>query len=312
MGRPNLYIILGVERSASDQEIKKAYRKLVRQHHPDMNANSRASEVRFREVVEAYEILGDPEKRKNYDLYGHAGMDPAFHEFQGQRRSAFHYGDFGNRDFGYGFRDHAGVGDRGVFEDVFSEFFRFSSGRGARRYGPMAGTDLAHDLTIDFFQAYRGVVASIRVLEKNLEVLIPAGVDTGSRIRVAGMGAPGIRGGRAGDLFLNITVLPHKLLRREGDHIYLDVPITFPEAALGSRVEIPGPETRLSLRIPAGTQSGTVFRFKGKGFPKLRSKARGDFFAAVHIVVPEDLDPVSRELLAEFRRRNPFDPRRDL
>ncbi len=313
MGKPDPYRVLGVERSASDQEIKRAYRKLVRQHHPDMNDNSRASEVRFREVVEAYEILGDTEKRKSYDLYGHVGVDPGLREFHGQRRrSAFHYGDFGGQNFGFDFRGQPGAGDRGVFEDLFSEFFQFSSGRGSRRHGPTAGSDLAYDLTIDFYQAYRGVATSVRVLEKTLEVLIPAGVDTGSRIRVVGMGAPGIRGGPAGDLFLNIRVAPHELFRREGDHIYLDVPVTIGEAALGARVEIPGPDSRLSLRIPAGTQPGTVFRFKGKGFPRLKTKTRGDFFATVRVVIPDDLDPVSRELLAEFQRRSSFNPRRNL
>jgi DnaJ-class molecular chaperone len=313
MRKPDPYRVLGVQRSASDQEIKKAYRKLARQHHPDMNDNSRSSEVQFREVVEAYEILGDPEKRKFYDLYGHASTDPGFQDFQGQRGNAgFRYGDFGGGNFGYNFRSQSGFGDRGVFEDLFSEFFQFSSGRGSRRYGPSAGSDLAYDLTIDFLQSFHGVSASIRVLEKTLEVLIPPGVDSGSRIRVAGMGAPGIRGGPAGDLFLNIAVRPHKIFRRERDHIYLEVPITFAEAALGARVEIPSPETRLSLKIPAGTQPGTAFRFKGKGFPRLKSSTRGDFFATVRIVVPDDLDPESRELLAEFQRRNSFDPRRNL
>lgn len=313
MRKPDPYRVLGVDQTASDQEIKRAYRKLARQHHPDMNANSRASEIRFREVVEAYEVLGDPEKRKMYDLYGHQAVNRGFSEYEARRRRPdFRYGDFGDRNFNYDFRDYSGAGDRGVFEDFFSEFFRSSSGRGSRRYGPSAGSDLSYDLTIDFFQAYHGVTASISILEKTLEVLIPPGVDTGSRIRVAGMGAPGIRGGRAGDLFLSITVLPHRLFRREGEHIYLEVPITFAEAALGARVEIPGPECRLSLRIPAGTQPGTIFRFKGKGFPKLKSKARGDFLATVRVVVPDDLDPVSRELLAEFQRRNSGNPRRNL
>jgi DnaJ-class molecular chaperone len=135
-------------------------------------------------------------------------------------------------------------------------------------------------------------------------------VDNGSRVRVQRQGAPGLRGGAPGDLYLNIKVKPHEYFRREGSDIHLTVPITFGEAVLGGTVEIPGPDGRLALRIPPGTQSGTRFRFKGKGFPSLRDSSRGDFYVTVHIAVPEHIDSVSQELVVELERRNPFNPRR--
>lgn len=310
MAKRDPYSVLGVSRSASEAEIKKAYRKLARQYHPDMNRDSKTAEYRFKEISEAYEILNDPHKRQRFDMYGHDGVHG---DFSGFRSSAggnpFEGIRFGNSGFGFNFGNFSGGERQGFFEDIFSEFARSGAGRSTRRPASQPGKDLEYNLTIEFDQAYRGLSAELSILDRRIDVRIPAGVDTGSRIRVAGQGAPGLRGGRPGDLYLNVRVTSHEYFRREGNDIHLTVPITIGEAVLGAKVELPGPEGRLALKVPPVTQSGTNFRFKGKGFPDLKGNGRGDFYVTVHITVPENIDDVSRELLVEFERRNPRNPR---
>lgn len=310
MSKRDPYSVLGVSRSASDAEIKKSYRRLARQYHPDMNRDSKSAEARFKEISEAYEILNNPEKRRLYDLYGHDGVNPNFAGFGSSGgRNPFEGMRFGNSGYSFNFGNFSGDPRQSFFEDLFSEFMRPGSGRGSRRPHAQAGQDIEYNLTVDFEQAYHGLTAEIRIMDRRIEVRIPAGVDTGSRVRVPGQGAPGLYGGKAGDLYLNIKVQPHVHFRREGKDIHLTLPITFGEAVLGARVELPGPDGRLALKIPQGTQSGTSFRFKGKGFPDLKRSGRGDFLVTVHIVVPDTIDSTSRELVAEFERRNPFNPR---
>ncbi len=309
MAKRDPYRVLGVTRSASDAEIKRSYRKLARQYHPDMNRNSKASEVRFKEISEAYEILNDPDKRHRFDMYGHEGVDPNFQGFGSSGgRSPFEGVRYGNAGCSFNFGNFSGSTGHNFFDDMFSEFARSGPGRSRRRQ-PQAGQDVEYNLTVDFDQAYRGMSADLRILDRRIEVRIPAGVDTGSRVRVPGQGAPGLHGGRAGDIYLNIRVTPHAYFRREGKDIHLTLPITFKEAVLGERVELPGPDGRLALKVPPGTQSGTSFRFKGKGFPDLKRNERGDFLVTVHIAVPDTIDSDSRELVLEFERRNPFNPR---
>lgn len=310
MSKRDPYTVLGLSRSASHEEIKKAYRRLARQYHPDVNKNSKVSEAKFKEISEAYDILGDPEKRRRYDTFGHEGIHGDFSGFGASAGGRPFSGvRFGNSEFGFNFGNFSGTSGAGVFDDIFSEFFGTGGARTARRPTGTPGQDVEHSLSIDFTQAYHGTSAVVSMLGRTIDVHIPAGVDTGSRIRVPGQGAPGIRGGRAGDLYLNINVSPHEYFRRDGKDIHLTVPITFGEAVLGARIELPGPESRLALRIPPSTQSGTSFRFKEKGFPGLKDKTRGDFYVTVQITVPEKLDPVSRGLVEEFERRNPFSPR---
>jgi DnaJ-class molecular chaperone len=312
MAKRDPYSVLGVSRAASEAELKRAYRKLARQYHPDMNGNSKVAEVRFKEISEAYEILSDQEKRQRYDMYGHEGVNADFGGFGSSTgRNPFEGVRFGNRGYSFNFGNFSGNTGQGFFEDVFSEFQRAGGGRGARRPSAQPGKDIEYNLTVDFLQAYQGMAAELSILDRRIDVRIPAGVDNGSKVRVAGQGAPGLRGGRPGDLYLNIRVTPHEYFRREAHDIHLTVPITFGEAVLGARVELPGPEGRLALKIPAGTQSGTNFRFKGKGFPDLKgTKSRGDFFVTVQIAVPDTIDSASRDLVAEFERRNPHDPRK--
>jgi len=313
MAKRDPYNILGVSRSASDDEIKRAYRKLARRHHPDLNNNSKASETRFKELAEAYELLADSEKRRRYDAFGYEGLDAAGRGYDASgRRGPFGQAGFSQAGFGFDFGGFSRSSKHGIFDDIFSEFFRADADPRQRRSRPARGDDLEYELTIDFDQAFQGASAVVRILERRINVHIPAGVDTGSRIRVPGQGAPGRHGGPPGDLFLDIVVTPHRYFRREGDHIFLVIPITIGEAILGTKVEIPGPDGRLILRIPPGTQSGTNFRFKGKGFPCLRGGGSGDLYVTTQVVVPNRVDSVSRELLAEFERRNPINPRQGL
>lgn len=302
MGKMDPYSILGVNRAASEDDIKKAYRKLARQFHPDVNKNSKASEAKFKELSEAYDILSDAEKRRLYDRFGHDGLNSSF----GSYRPSGTGGAFGGTGYRFNFGNSS---NSGIFEDIFSDFFRNQSGRSNRSYGPARGRDLEYELTIEFQQAYEGVHAFVTVMEKRIEVHVPAGVDTGSRIRVAGQGSRGSRGGPSGDLYLDLTVKPHEFFRREGSHIYLAVPIAFSEAILGARVEVPGPDGRLALKIPPGTQPGTSFRFKGKGFPSVKDRIRGDFFVTANVLIPGNVDSVSEKLVREFQTRNPSNPR---
>jgi len=311
MPKSDPYRVLGIARSASEDEVKKAYRKLARRHHPDVNRNSGASENRFREIQEAYEILSDKKRRANFDKYGYDVAQPGVHEYAGAA-DRFRSHGAGPGGFKYHFGGFSGNPGRGVFEDIFADFFQNRSSGGGRASVEQQGSDLEHAVTIEFREAYEGVALAVRVLDRKITVRVPAGVDTGSRIRVAGQGAPGLRGGASGDLFLTVMVKPHPLLKREERDLYLTVPITIGEAVRGARIEIPGPKGRLALKIPAGTQSGTVFRFKGMGFPSLKDADTGDFFVTVHVAVPVTLDTTSRELLDDFERRNPINPREAL
>jgi curved DNA-binding protein len=309
MAKRDPYSVLGVNRSASDEEIKRAYRKLARRHHPDVNSSSKSSESKFKELSEAYEILNDKEKRRKYDLFGHEGLNA---NFGGYNDAPYGRPDFKKSGFGYNFNNFSGAGEYGVFDDLFSDFFKSDNNRRSRKFGPTRGSDLEYQLTVDFSQSYHGVSAIVTILDRRINVHVPAGVDSGSRIRVPGQGAAGLRGGPSGDLYLDIMVAPHPFFRREGDNVMSALPITISEAILGAKIEVPSPDGRLLLRIPQGTQSGTIFRFRDKGFPNLKTSKRGDFFVTAQVMIPEGIDQVSKELLAEFERRNPMNPRGSL
>ncbi|MEW6351961.1 MAG: DnaJ C-terminal domain-containing protein [Thermodesulfobacteriota bacterium] len=303
------YGILGVSRSASKDEIKTSYRALARLYHPDMNGNSEVAQRRFREIVEAYDILRDTERRSLYDMRNPPPAPEDRHRGSGRARpfprASLHRKAHVQRtaSFSRG-RETPGSSRASREETVHPEH------RAAR--GWSKGSDLSHELEIDFLQALQGVTLEVRVLERTAEINIPAGIDTGARMRIPGQGAPGLRGGPNGDLFLNITVRDHPLFRREGDDIHVDIPVSVAEAALGSEIEVPGPEGRLKLKMPPGTQSGTKFRYKGKGFPSLGTQTRGAFYVSTHVVIPDAIDSASRELLVEFEKRNPFTARRGL
>jgi curved DNA-binding protein len=294
----DFYKILGVTRNAGADEIKKAYRKLARKYHPDVNVNSKEAETKFKEISEAYDVLSDPEKKKNYDLFGH----------NGGRQGSGGAGPFTGQGTGFeGFDVSYGKGGGAGFQDIFSELF--GAARGSRTAGPIKGRDIQYSMEISFEDAVKGLTTRVSLDQDKISVKIPPGVDTGSKVRIAGKGEPGMHNGPRGDLYIITKVRPHPYFERKGDNIFIEVPITFAEAALGTKIGIPTIDGKIQLTIPPGTQSGQKLRIKGKGVPHLRGSGKGDQFAVIKITVPKKLDEQTEQLIRDFQRLNPEDPR---
>ncbi len=353
VSKRDYYEVLGIPRTASEDEIKKAFRKLARKYHPDVNRdNPKEAEEKFKEINEAYEILSSAERRAQYDQYGHAAFD----------------GQGGGGAGGFGF------GGAGGFSDIFDMFFG-QSGFGGRQAGPEKGSDLRYDLEINFEQAAFGMETEVQIprtencttchgtgaapgthpetcpqckgsgqvqyaqntpfgrmvnvkacdrcqgegkivhtpckecngrgkirAKRKIKIKIPAGVDNGSRLRVAHEGEAGLRGGPPGDLYVYIFVKPHKLFTREGSEVICEVPISFVQAALGDEIEVPTLDGKVKMKIPEGIQSGTVLRLKDKGIPYLRGQGRGDQHVKVKVLTPQKLTERQREILNDFAK----------
>ncbi|HEY7785218.1 MAG TPA: molecular chaperone DnaJ [Pyrinomonadaceae bacterium] len=349
MSKRDYYEVLGVSQTATDQEIKSAYRRLAVKYHPDKNPNDASAEEKFKEAAEAYSVLADAEQRRRYDRFGHAGV------------SSSAGASWGAPGFG-GIEDI--LGDLFGFGDVFG------SGRaGGRRSTAQRGADLRYDLEISLEEAYAGMTAQLRIprletcetctgsgaasgtspetcqtcngsgqvryqqgffsvartchtcrgtgrviktpctecrgvgrveREKQMEVKIPAGVETGSRLRVQGEGESGSQGGPSGDLYVVIHIAEHEQFERQGSNLYASLPITFAQAALGSDVSVKTMDEDERLKIPMGTQTGTVFRLKGKGMPVLGGRGKGDLFVSVTVVTPTSLTREQRKLLEQL------------
>lgn len=306
------YAILGVPKTASEQEIRAAYRKLARQLHPDVNPGNKEAEERFKRVNEAYEVLGDPEKRKQYDELG-----ARWQQYQQWQQSG---GRSAGADGFTGF-DHDGVRFeyrrvnpddlRDLFgtDSPFSEFFQTFFGGGRSSARPRAGLTLESELQVTLAEAYRGSkrTLSLRMpdgTQRRVEISVPAGVETGSRLRLAGQGAPGPGNAPPGDLYLTITVVPDPRYERRGDDLYHHLAVPFTTLLLGGETRVRTPDDRtLALRIPAGTQDGQVFRLRGQGMPRLGEPGhRGDLHVEVHALLPKRLSERQRQLLAELQR----------
>ncbi|GAA6132703.1 MULTISPECIES: molecular chaperone DnaJ [Halopseudomonas] len=349
MSKRDYYEVLGVEKGASEAELKKAYRRLAMKFHPDRNPDDEKADEKFREATEAYEILTDANKRAAYDQYGHAGVDP--------NMGAGGAGGFGGANFS------------DIFGDVFGDIFG-GGGGGRGRSSVQRGSDLRYTLELDLEEAVRGTSVTIRVptlvgcetcdgsgakkgttpttcstcgghgqvrmqqgffsvqqtcprchgtgkmitdpckdchgegrveKEKNLSVKVPAGVDTGDRIRLAGEGEAGVNGGPAGDLYVVVSVREHKIFQRDGKNLYCEVPISFVDAALGGELEVPTLDGRVKLKIPEGAQTGKLFRLRGKGVTPVRGGSAGDLLCRVAVETPVNLTKRQRELLQELR-----------
>jgi len=347
MSKRDYYEVLGVERTADEKDIKKAYKRLAMKLHPDRNRVSNDTEEQFKEVKEAYEVLSDPQKRAAYDKFGHAGVDPNMGAGGGA--------GFGGADFG------------DIFGDVFGDIFGGGGGRRAQR--PSRGADLRYNLKLSLEEAVRGISKEIKVptlvgcdechgsgakpgsqpqtcptchgsgqvqmrqgffavtqacphcrgkgkivtdpcrkchgegryqKTKTLSVKIPAGVDTGDRIRLAGEGEAGENGAPAGDLYVQVHVKEHPIFVRDGNNLYCEVPISFTHAALGGEVEVPTLEGRLKLKIPPETQTGRMFRMRGKGVRSLRSGVEGDLICKTVVETPVTLSESQKELLRQL------------
>ncbi|HEY6106854.1 MAG TPA: DnaJ C-terminal domain-containing protein [Anaeromyxobacteraceae bacterium] len=303
MRERDLYHILGVSRSASTNDIKKAYRRLAKKYHPDVNPGNRQAEEKFKEVTAASEVLSDPRRRALYDEFGSDSLRTGFDEKkaeayrQWKRQGA---GRAGGVPFDLGDFERVEVGDLGAFDfgSIFGDLF--GRGRGGRP-GPAAagGADASAEIEVDLRDAVLGGERELRVDGRTLRVKIPAGVSQGSQIRLAGQGGPGAFGAPPGDLYLTVRLREHPLVRREGKDLFLDLPVTVPEAVLGAEVTLPTFEGPVRLRVPPGTQAGTQLRLRGKGLPDLKGGPRGDLHAVVKVVLPEAselLDHAARTL----------------
>jgi curved DNA-binding protein len=297
------YKILGIDRNASQKEIKQAYRKLARQYHPDVNPGDTTAEARFKEINEAHEVLSDPEKRKKYDQLGS--------QWQSWQRMGRRPQDF---DWSQWFAPGAGPRVQyGTVEDLeemlgggFSDFFQSifggtRPGQRARTVQPRRGRDVETEVEITLEEAYQGTT---RVLEKDgrrLEIKIPPGVDTGSKVRVRGEGVPGTVGGQAGDLYLRVKVLPHDTFERRGDDLYRDLSIDLYDAVLGTEVRVPMLTGAVMLKVPPETQNGRIFRLAGQGMPKVKdARQRGDLYVRLQVRLPEHLTDRERNLFREL------------
>jgi molecular chaperone DnaJ len=344
MSKRDYYEVLGVERNSTDQEVKKAYRRVAMKYHPDRNPDDADADAKFKEATEAYEVLLDKEKRQAYDQFGHAGVDPSM------GGGGFQGGSFSD-----------------IFGDVFGDIF---GGGGGRRSGPQRGSDLRYTLEVSLEEAVRGATTEIRVPSlqhcgtcdgsgakpgtspttcggcggsgqvrmqqgffqvqqtcpqcrgrgktisdpctdcrghglvektKTLSVKVPPGVDTGDRIRLSGEGEAGPAGGPPGDLFVQISVRQHPIFERDGRHLYCEIPINFADAALGGELEVPTLDGRVKLKIPPETQTGKLFRLRGKGVKPVRGGAVGDLLCRAVIETPINLSKEQKRLLEELR-----------
>ena len=353
MAKRDYYEVLGLERGASEQELKSAYRKLAKKFHPDANPGDADAEKNFKEVSEAYEALKDPQKRAAYDQFGHAAFD-----------------GMGGRGGGPGFGPDFASSMSDIFDDLFGEFM--GGRRDGRRSSSERGSDLRYNMSITLDEAFSGKTAEIRVptsvtcdacsgtgakpgtspvtcptcgghgkvratqgfftierpcpnchgrgeiikdpctscggagritKERTLSVNIPAGVEDGTRIRLAGEGEAGLRGGPTGDLYIFLSIEPHPIFQRDGSDIFCRVPISMTTAALGGQIEVPTVDGTISrVKIPEATQSGKQFRLKSKGMPVLRSKLTGDMYIQVEVETPTNLSKRQREILEEFQK----------
>jgi DnaJ-class molecular chaperone len=312
----DLYATLGVDKSADADAIRKAYRVLARQYHPDVNPGDDAAEERFKEISAAYSVLSDAEKRRNYDEFGQISLESGF-DPEAARRARESFGArFGT---GGGGASHFGSGGEFSFGDLDDMFGRlFSRREGPGR--PRRGADLEASLELDFLAAARGgehqlsfsrPAADGSVRTERLTVRIPAGVADGGRIRLAGKGAQSANG-RPGDLHLTVRVRPHPVFRREGRNLHATIPIGVSEAVLGAQIEVPTLEGRATVTVPAGTDSGQVLRLRGVGVPDPAGGPPGDLLVTVQIRVPKQLDDEARAKFQELAELDPEDLRKDL
>jgi DnaJ-class molecular chaperone len=304
------YTVLGVSRSATEKDIKTAYRKLARKHHPDVNPGNKKSEAQFKEIGEAYSVLSDPEKRKKYDRWGHdwekiEQAQAAGANFRGRPGStSYTWSSAGGGAPGsYNFESED-LG--GLFEQLFG---RAAGGRTRVRSAPRKGKDLEQPVEIMLEEAFNGTQRTFSIQDsqsgeiRTVEVKIPAGATEGLRVRIAGKGEPGLGGAAAGDLYLIVSVKPHPLFERDGDDLRVKVPTPLYTALLGGEVMVPTPKgSQLALKVPPETANGQRIRLAGQGMPHLNGSGRGDLFAEVTVQLPKNLTSREKDLFAELAR----------
>jgi DnaJ-class molecular chaperone len=304
----DLYSVLGVPKTASAGDITKAYRKLAKKLHPDLNPGDEAAEEKFKKITAAYDILGDAEKRGRYDR---GEIDAS-----GQERPQQHYyREYAGGQDGARYRSTAGFEDIGAFSDLFGDLFgerggMREGGRGGARFS-MRGPDAQYRLEVDFLDAVNGTKTRITLPDGGtLDVAIPAGVTDGQVLRLKGKGGPGIGEGEPGDALIEISVRPHPVFKREGDDIIVEVPITFDEAVLGGKIEVPTIGGRVFATVPPGSNTGQTLRLKGRGI-KTKS-GTGDQLVKLSVVLPERIDDDLKGFAETWREAHRYDPRRKL
>jgi DnaJ-class molecular chaperone len=294
MASTDYYKTLGVDKHASAEEIKKAFRKLAVKYHPDRNPNDKAAEDKFKEINEAYAVLSDPKKKEEYDTYGFSG----FHK-QYSQEDIFRGFDFGNV-----YKDMGAGGGEDIFSRLFGGGFGRGGGRGGFRGGPQRGGDLEMEVEIGFRDAAHGAEKQIAFRRgsqrEELKIKIPAGVDNGSKIRLTGKGSQGEGGGPDGDLFLTMRVLPDQIFTRDGGDLFVDRTIPFSAACLGTSLDVPTLEGDKRIKVAAGIQPGTKIRLKGCGIKPLGSNAKGDLYVKISVHVPETLNADQKKLVEEL------------
>ena len=302
------YEVLGVSKTATDAEIKKAYRKLAMKYHPDYNPGDKDAEEKFKEVNEANEVLSDPKKRQLYDQYGFAGVDPAYAAQNGGGPGAGGFGGFGG--------DGVDLGD--IFGDIFGGGFGGFGGssRRANPNAPRKGQDIRVRITLSFDEAVHGCKKNITItrqqectechgsgtiaVKKTLEANVPAGIDDDQGFRLSGMGNAGTNGGPAGDVIVAVTVQPSEVFQRDENNIYVVFPITYSQAVLGDTITVPSIDGKVEVNVPEGTQSGTTFRLRGKGIQYVNGRGRGDMYVKCEVEIPKKLSRTQREALKKF------------
>ncbi len=291
----DFYKVLGVSKDVSEAELKKTYRKLSRKYHPDTNPGDAKAEAKFKEISEAYSVLSDSKERAEYDQMRAMGPGPRFNPGSG-----------GGQGFPGGFN---GANMGGGFEDVFANLF---GGGGGFNRGPQRGSDLSMSSTLDFIDGVKGTQLKVRLGSGETTIKIPAGVQDGQKIKIAGKGQASPNGGPAGDLIISVTIKPHPVFSREGNNLRVTVPVTFAEAVLGATIQVPtlGGEP-VKLKVAPGTPNGRVLRVKGRGV--VTAKAEGDLLATVEIAVPSHVSEKAKNALEAFDELLPDeDPRADL
>jgi DnaJ-class molecular chaperone len=294
------YKVLGVNRNASDEEIKRAYRKLAKKLHPDLNPGDKKVEAQFKETTAAYDFLSDPEKRRKYDRgeIDESGQPRGFRYSSGRPSG----GTQQRRTRGYGF----GLEDDADFsEDLFGDFFGF--GKDPRDSIKLKGADVSYQVRVPFLEAVLGTKQRLQLADgKTLEVQLPPGTDTGQTLRLKGQGLPGRGGAPAGDAFIEVTVEPHPLFSRDGNDILVELPITLYEAVLGATINVPTIDGRVSLKVPAGSNSGTQLRLRGKGVQAGKAGTRGDQYVRLVVMLPKEVDPELKAAIDKSARAHPY------
>jgi len=293
------YEVLGVARTASAEDIKKAYRKLAKKLHPDLNPGNKKAEQSFKDVSAAYDLLGDPDKKARFDR---GEIDASGAE---RAREQPFYKTYAEADQGARYRRWEGE-ESPFADDLFADLF----GAGGRQGFRARGGDVTYSLEVDFLEAINGVSRRVTLADgKVLDVTIPTGTQEGQTLRLKGQGQPGIGGGPPGDAFIEVRIRPHPFFTRVGNDIHLELPVSLSEAILGASVSLPTVDGKVALKIPPGSSSGAVLRLKGKGATSPSTRQRGDQLVRLRIALPETIDPDLKEFVERWSRAHPYDAR---